>query len=379
MMNQVYIENFDCITSTGNNRTELYNALLESKNGITIPNQEKWPKKFKNFWQAQVHPPISCKIKTLDQNKSDLYNISTLLERIIRSVLENHDNEIPMGIIFASTKGASEDLVINENISTLDPLDLVLEEVLNKFPEVKWHYKQCVSNSCASSHAALALGKKWIESNSCKKVLIIAADLIGPFIQSGFQSLKALSPTKAKCFQKNRDGLVLGDAAAAILLSDKKSQFKLTMANIANEAHTVTAASEDGAGLFSCLEYIIEKKLLPDFAILHGTATTMNDAIEDRVMFRLQSISHRKFPLTATKWSHGHTLGASGAIDVIAALMAMINNKLFSLQAESANDSLLSKEYLWSGFLKQNLNSALITSLGFGGTNGALFIERVLD
>jgi hypothetical protein len=377
MKSRIYIEAFDCVTSTGANPELFWSALDQNISGVGSANVDAWPVRFQKFWSDQNHSPISCTIKNHLTNATE--TLSTFLSTSALKTLTDVNPSSKMGIIFSSTKGAIEDFVWEENLSDdIDPLNIVLVETIKKLPTFTWTLKQVVSNSCASSHASIALAQKWIEAGACDKVLIIAGDLIGPFIHSGFQTLKALSGEMARPFQDERDGLVLGEAMTAILLSNKESEFELLDCQIFNEAHTVTGASPEGRGLLECIKRLRIENPSPDFAIAHGTATQLNDQIEDLVLSKTQKLFDRPFYITGTKWSVGHTLGASGSVDLIAAMMSLRHQKVFSLNAKAhaMNTQCQAQNYMGEKSQSAKLESALITSLGFGGTNGALIIKR---
>ena len=377
MKSRIYIEAYDCVTSTGNNPASFWNALDRGFSGMKAADTKEWPLKIKNYWADQSHAPIVCKVS--DHHQSALETLSSKLALVARAALKNVEGE-SFGIIFASTKGAVEDFVWGEEFSdSVDPLELVLNETIKKLSKNKWKLKQVVSNSCASSHTAFALASKWIEADACDKVLVIAGDLIGPFIHTGFQSLKALSGEMARPFQDNRDGLVLGEAMTAIILSDKESEFELLDCQIFNEAHTVTGASPEGRGLFECIKNLRVGITKPDFAIAHGTATFLNDQIEDKVLSEAQRRFENLFFISGTKWSIGHTLGASGSVDLIAAMESLKNQRVFSLNAKYLKNTTEATNYVYETSKAATLETVLVTSLGFGGTNGALMVKRCVQ
>lgn len=373
MKSRIYIEAFDCVTSTGFTPESFWSALLHGVSGIKKTDISMWPERFQEYWVEQNHAPISCSVTSLGMASSTL---SGYLSRLLKNVMLPTDEKL--GIIYSTTKGAIEDLVWMSDFSeNIDPLELVLSEIMTINPEINFSYKQVVSNSCASSHASISLAKKWLQSGACQKVLIIAGDVVGPFVHTGFQSLKALSIEGAKPFQDCRDGLVLGEAFTAIVLSTKASEFELLDCQVFNEAHSVTGASPEGRGLMECIKRLDLNGEKPDFAIAHGTATFLNDKVEDKVLSAAQELFEKDFYITGTKWSVGHTLGASGSVDLIAAMMSLRNQKVFSLNAkESGPDQFTAKNYLYDEPRFTNLDCALVTSLGFGGTNGALMIKR---
>lgn len=371
----MYIESFHCVTSTAKDSEEFWEALTAKRSGIQKTKVDNWPESIQNFWKDQPFGPISCKI----QNHKDSYTetFAFLLSEIGSKCLSiNPKNK--MGIILSTTKGGIEDFVWEKQFSEtqIDPLAHVLEKTLEKLPKQNWVLTQVVSNSCASSHASFALAKRWIESGAVEKVLILAGDLIGPFIHSGFQTLKALSFTSGKPFQADRDGLVLGEAMSAVMISKDHAEFELIDAQISNEAFTVTGPSPEGKGLQSCLNKMSHHKISPDLAIAHGTATQLNDQTEDYVLAFAQKLFAKEFAIVGTKWSVGHTLGASGSMDVIAALLCLKNQQLFSLPGVSQDPSMLAKNYQFGSTKPAKLEAALVTSLGFGGTNGAILLRR---
>lgn len=369
-MSHINIEAFDCHTSTGGSSEEFWTALCSSQNGIQKTEIEIWPEHFQAFWKDQPYAPISCKIKTD-------FKLSDLLAKVGANCLKGETKNL--GIILSTTKGALEEFVWKENFKDLeiDPLNVLLEETISKLPVLNWKLTQVVSNSCTSGHASLALAQKWIQSGACEKVLVLAGDLIGPFIHTGFQSLKALSSSSGKPFQEARDGLVLGEAVTAILLSNQPSEFELVNVKIHNEAHTITGPSPEGRGLQNCVRELSKHELTPDFAIAHGTATFLNDQTEDFVLNEAQKIFKKPFFITGTKWSIGHTLGASGCIDLIAALLCLKHQKVFALPGEGPQSGFLAKNYVFGAVKEGSFQTALVTSLGFGGTNGALLVKKV--
>ena len=113
----------------------------------------------------------------------------------------------------------------------------------------------------------------------------------------------------------------------------------------------------------------------PDFIIAHGTATPINDKIEDQVFRRLfQSMP----PITCTKWSVGHTLGSSAGVDLCAALKVFKHNRLFKIASTDSADPEFAKSYLTldnQSNLDDGFQSALLTSLGFGGVHAAVMLR----
>jgi len=284
-----------------------------------------------------------------------------------------------LGVIFASTKGCIEDFIWNPTPQDLrvDPLTPVLKEFIVR-AKIRPQRFLCVSNACASSHSALYLANRWLKNKSVETVLVLAADLLGPFVINGFQSLKALSASKNRPFSKDRDGLQLGEAAAVILLSRKlKGDFILKHVGLFNEGYGLTRPDPDGQGLREIYGSFGLKKSPPHFVIAHGTGTLHNDAAEDRAIASAFGGVELGPPVSNTKWSIGHTLGASGAMDFIAACESMKTQTCFEIANTSEIDPSFRANYLRKNskhLFPTQIHSVMVNSLGFGGITGALEI-----
>ncbi|MBC7691976.1 MAG: hypothetical protein H7222_09410 [Methylotenera sp.] len=212
-----------------------------------------------------------------------------------------------------------------------------------------------MSNACASSLGALYLANSWIEKKRVRRVLVLAADHVGRFVMQGFQSLQALSPTRVQPFARNRDGLRLGEAATAILLCDPEvepftsARDALTLEAIGmdTEGYAVTRPSQSGTSLKKACSIAMGKARSEsardpavDLVIAHGTGTQINEVAENQVFqtFFPEGLT----PITGTKWSIGHTLAASGAMDFIAGCYALRTQRVFKMANTHEVDSKLS-------------------------------------
>jgi 3-oxoacyl-[acyl-carrier-protein] synthase II len=239
--------------------------------------------------------------------------------------------------------------------------------------------------ACASSTAGLALGANRIASGENDTVLVCAADLASRFTFTGFSVLKALSPTRCRPFDAQRDGLSLGDGASAILLCSEETLAshnlsplgRLTGWGIANDANHITGPARDGCGLTAAIRLALNGAgLFPETIgafCAHGTGTPYNDAME---LTALESVfGERRFPLFSIKGAIGHTLGAGGAIEVGVCL------KAFAERCVPPTAGLERPEPRAEGRAcgkTQNFpNGAILTTnSGFGGINAALILEN---
>ncbi len=241
----------------------------------------------------------------------------------------------------------------------------------------------CCNAACAASTVAIALAAQKVASGQKKSVLVVAADIASRFTHTGFSALRALSGTDCRPFDGNRDGLCLGDGAAAIWITDGdgfSTEAKLSGWGIANDANHITGPARDGCGLIMSIEQAMKIAGLKSNQIeafcAHGTGTVYNDAME---LTAFETIfGEKRFPVFGVKGSIGHTLGAAGAIEV-ALCSKLLDKKIIpptngvTEPEERAVGRVSSQSQAFAG------NSILTTNSGFGGVNAAVILEPVLD
>ena len=180
-----------------------------------------------------------------------------------------------------------------------------------------------VCNACISGLSALILGQRLIQQGTYDQAIVCGADDIGRFVVSGFQSLKALSPTPCRPFDMERMGLNLGEAAVTVVLSrcplSDGRAWRLDNGVVRNDAYDIVAPSKKAEGQTRCLQYLLEENGTDAifFVNLHGTATLFNDQMES---IALQRAGLSATPANALKGYYGHTLGAAGLLETVVSI-----------------------------------------------------------
>jgi 3-oxoacyl-[acyl-carrier-protein] synthase-1 len=237
-----------------------------------------------------------------------------------------------------------------------------------------------ISNACISGALALQTGKRLLENNIFKHAVIVGADIVSPFVLSGFQSFHALSATACRPFDENRDGLNLGEAAACMILSrDAGAETPVALlagGATSNDANHISGPSRTGEELATAIRKCIKEGNLSaseiDFISAHGTATRYNDEMEAKA-FSLAAVSHA--PVHSLKSFIGHTLGAAGIIESIIACMGMVRQTtLPSLNFDSSGVSVPLRVSTEAS--PRSINYVLKTASGFGGCNAALVWKK---
>ena len=269
-------------------------------------------------------------------------------------------------LLFASTKGCAEDFVWKT--AEGDPYAPVVEEFL-RLSGLRPRRWLTVSNACASSHSALDLARSWLGRGVARFVVVLAADFVGPFVLQGFHALGALSPTTARPFDGSRDGLLLGEAAGAVVLSREGSGPALLGTAVDCEGHAVTRPESSASSLQRAIRAALGGRE-PGGVIAHGTATPANDRAEDQAF--TATLPHRP-GVTGTKGSVGHTLGASGLVDLVAACEWLGGAGGFPLTGCSTPDPAFRSRFLLHAE-PARVRSLLVTALGFGGVHAAFHV-----
>jgi 3-oxoacyl-[acyl-carrier-protein] synthase II len=252
--------------------------------------------------------------------------------------------------------------------------------------------------ACASGTDALGQALDLIRAGRCDAVVAGGAEAaITEFAMGGFCRLQALttayndSPEKAsRPFDKARDGFLLGEGAAALILEDwdkAKARGARIYAELAGygascDAYHLTAPDPEGAGGALALTLALaDAGLKPedlDYYNAHGTSTPINDPTETKMLKRALGDHAKKIAVSSTKSMTGHLLGAAGAIEALVCVKAMeegfvpptINLEEPDLEAGCDLD------YVPKVGRKAALRATASASLGFGGHNGVVILTR---
>jgi 3-oxoacyl-[acyl-carrier-protein] synthase-1 len=236
-----------------------------------------------------------------------------------------------------------------------------------------------VSNACISGSLALIIGMRLIKAGKYENILVAGADVISKFILSGFQSFQAISHLPCKPFDKDRNGINLGEAAGTIILtSDEKRStgIKIMGGTTSNDANHISGPSRTGAELSQAInKTLLDTNLTSkdiDFISAHGTATLYNDEMEAKAI-TLSNL--QKVPTNSLKGFFGHTLGAAGIIESIASFHSLKNNLILPTMGFSQSGG-TNPINICSTLQPQNINHFLKIASGFGGCNAAVIYSK---
>lgn len=385
MKEAVYLISDNIISSLGFTSEENIKCLKLDSSGIKlIDNQELYNQP---FYGSLVD---TYGINSRFSQYSDPSNYTRFEKLIILSIcdaLKNSDIDVRNDktlIIISTTKGNIELLntrysgKIEKKRAYLWKAADVIQRFFNNpnTPIV-------ISNACISGVLAIIVGAHFVKSKQYDNVIISGADVITEFIVAGFQSFQSLCDGPCKPFDINRNGLSLGEGSGTIILSNNQNNYFNSDAvlfaggSTGNDANHISGPSRTGEGLFTAVKKTIEEAKnigisKVDHISAHGTATQYNDEME-AIVFDRANLSD--IPISSLKGFWGHTLGAAGIIESVAAVHSlksgfMIKTLGMDKLGVSKNITVVDK------YTEQTLNSCLKTSSGFGGCNAAVLFSK---
>jgi 3-oxoacyl-[acyl-carrier-protein] synthase II len=241
-----------------------------------------------------------------------------------------------------------------------------------------------ISTACSSGADAILVGAELIRSGAAKCCVCGGADVLTPNKRLAHSALGTMSPTHLRAFDVRHDGTLLGEGAGFIVLeADAPKQSCLAILSgtgSANDATGMTVADITGLSAGYAIERSLADASLPLSSIglinAHGSGTVMNDTTESNAFNALFAGTHR--PLVfATKGNFGHTLGATGAIEAIAVILALREGRVPPIHGLEQPLPELSLPLAISEPISCSARAALSLTLGFGGFDTSLVFEAV--
>ncbi|MEJ5254277.1 MAG: beta-ketoacyl-ACP synthase II [Acidimicrobiales bacterium] len=241
--------------------------------------------------------------------------------------------------------------------------------------------------ACAAGTHSIANGARLISSGRCDAVIAGSSEAaMTPTGIAGFTNMTALSTSGvSRPFDRDRDGFVLAEGAAVLVLEEWESAKRRGATILAEvlgsastaDAHHITAPSPGGSGALSCMQLALEDAGVDPADVrhinAHGTSTPLNDAAEAEAIAKLFGTPGP--PVTSIKGVTGHSLGAAGALEAVAVVLSILNGLLPPTAGYQNPDPALAPIDIVHGAPRPwEPGPTLSNSFGFGGHNGCLVI-----
>jgi len=243
-----------------------------------------------------------------------------------------------------------------------------------------------VGAACAAGATALGTGADLLRADVVDVVIAGGYDALCRFVMRGFDALRSLTRERVRPFDKRRSGLLLGEAAALVLMTREGATSGPRLGRLlghasASDGSHIAAPDASGRGLeLAARTALDEAGLTPadvEFVSAHGTGTLVNDRIEADVLRRVLGRRASEIPVNSIKASVGHTMGAAAALEAVMCLMAGREGIVPKTLGLEEPDPACELDHVIGAPRTARPRISLSTSLGFGGCNAALVLEAV--
>lgn len=241
------------------------------------------------------------------------------------------------------------------------------------------------SNACASGTNAIGYGYRRIRSSEFVMAVCGGYDTMSEFTFAGFNALMAVSPTLCRPFDKNRDGLVLGEGAGIVVLEelhhalDRGADILAEVAGYGEsaDAYHMTSPDPTGRQASNAINNALRDAGFPDIDYInaHGTGTGLNDVMEARAIRRSFGDRAGTIPVSSIKPMIGHILGGAGAVEAIVSILA-IRNKVLPPNLNYETPDHECDIHIVRESAGRNVKTVLSNSFGFGGANASLILRE---
>lgn len=252
-----------------------------------------------------------------------------------------------------------------------------------------------VVTACASGTNAIGEAYKIIQRGDAELMISGGTEAsITPLAFAGFCAMKALSTrnddpkSASRPFDKDRDGFVMGEGAGMLILEELEHALKrgahiyaeMAGYGTAGDAYHITAPDPEGDGAFRAMQAaVMDAGIKPeeiDYINAHGTSTEMNDKLETMAIKRLMGENAKDVAISSTKSMTGHLLGAAGAVEAAACIMAINESIIPPTINYTTPDENCDLNYVPNKFIKKDVSYAMSNSLGFGGHNATIILKK---
>jgi len=244
-----------------------------------------------------------------------------------------------------------------------------------------------VPAACAAGTYAIGIAASLVARGKARIALAVGAEAFSRLAFVGFSRMHAMSPDVCRPFSRGRPGLLLGEGAGALLIETEASARArgaeplgfVDGFGLSCDAYHVTGPHPEGEGAMRAMRDAIERAGLDpsriDYVNAHGTGTHLNDRTESLAIHRLFGEGARSVPVSSIKALTGHMMGAAGAVEAIACLLAMQHGQLPPTWNWTEADPECDIDCVPNEPRKKTLRHVLSNSYAFGGNNASLLLS----
>ncbi len=412
-MKRVVVTGIGTLNPIGNSISEYKEALASGKSGAN---------EITRFDASNFKTKFACEVKNYDplqhfdrktSRRHDLfsqYALVTAEEAIQDSGIDLDSIDLDMaGVIWGSGIGGLksleqdiEEFAKGSGTPRYNPFMVpkMISDIAAGQISIKYGFRginYCTVSACASSTHAIVnsfdyirLGKANIIITGGSEASIVKAAI------GGFNAMKALSSrnddfsTASRPFDAERDGFVLGEGAGALILEEYEHALKrgakiyaeVAGSGMTADAYHITAPHPEGLGAINVMNIALnEAKMNPedvDYVNVHGTSTPLGDIAETIAIKKVFGNHAYNMNISSTKSMTGHLLGAAGAIESIAGILAIQNNFIPPTINHFTDDPKIDPKLnlTFNQAQEKSVNAVLSNTFGFGGHNSSVIFKQ---
>ena len=410
---RVVVTGMGALTPIGLNVTEFWNAMMESKSGSAM---------IKQFDTSKVDTKFACELKGFDvgnfldrktARRLDPFAQYALVsaQQAIEDAQLNPENlsteeKNRIGVIFGSGIGGIQTFY-DQSVTNLEQgpkrispffIPMLIPDIAAGHISIQYGFRgpnYCTVSACATSNNNMIDSYLLIKFGMADTMLAGGSEAaISELGIGGFNASRALSTrndspeTASRPFDSTRDGFVMGEGGGTLILEelehalkrDAKIYCEIVGAGLSADAHHITAPHPEGTGAILSMKMAIEQAGIKpeeiDYVNMHGTATPLGDIGETKAIKKVFGNSAYKLNVSSTKSMTGHLLGAAGAVEAIASILAVINDKIPPTINFANPDPECDLNYTFNKPQDRNVNYALSNAFGFGGHNTSVIFRK---
>ena len=402
MKKRVVVTGIGTITSIGIGKDDFWKNLISGKSGISeIDTFDISKFSIRKGGEIKDFNPIRFitkkSIKSMGRGSQLVIAATKLaLEDARLSVTKITPKKI--GVLIGTTMGEAPTIEVIDRIWTEKGEDEVYATTVVKFPVNALtnnicHYfgikglNQVIPTACAAGNYSLGYAFDLIQTGKKDVVLAGGADPLSRLAFTGFSRLFAMAPNKCQPFDKNRQGMMVGEGSAVLVVEELEHALRRRIPIYAEilgyglscDARHMTAPSEDG--ITKVMERAIKHSGINkgdvDYISAHGTGTIPNDKTECRVIKRVFSERAKDIPVSSIKSMLGHTMGTASALEAITCILAIKNSIIPpTVNYETPDPDCAGIDCVPNVARKKEVNVALNNSYAFGGNNACLVLRK---
>jgi 3-oxoacyl-[acyl-carrier-protein] synthase II len=241
-----------------------------------------------------------------------------------------------------------------------------------------------VGTACAAGATALGTGAELLRAGVVDAVIAGGYDGLCRFVMRGFDALRSLTRERVRPFDRRRSGLLLGEAAALVLMTRDDGAGGPRLGRLlghasASDGSHISAPDPNGRGLEFAVRAALDEAALTaddiEFVSAHGTGTPLNDRIEAEVLRRTLGQRASRIPVNSIKGALGHSMGAAATLEALTCLLASRDGVVPHTVGLEEPDPICDLDHVMGSPRAVRPHVSLSTSLGFGGCNAALVLE----